>query len=82
MGYRPEHDPVRRLGGVDRGGGEGGALGAQRCQSDGDGRERETQAERAVGFAQHHERGGGDFGADPVAFHDDEANRRIRRVGQ
>jgi len=76
VGYRPEDDPVRGLGGVDRGTGQGGALGAQRRQTDGDGRERETQAERAIGFAQHRERRGGDFGADAVAFHDDKADRR------
>ena len=78
--HRPEDHAVGGLGGVDRGVREGRAVRAQRRQADGDGRERQAEAERAVGGAQHRQRGGGDLRPDAVAFHDDEADRRGRRA--
>ena len=76
MRHRPEDHAVRRLGGFDRAGRQGGALARNAASPMATGVNDKAEPECAVGIAQHGEGGGGNLRPDAVALHDDEAHRR------
>ncbi len=68
----PRITPSARLGRLERRLGQGGALRLEGGKADGLLLEAQAELEQPVHLPEHLERGGGDFGPDSVARHDNE----------